>query len=61
LANIQVDRIIASLPFGAQVLNLRMAIESQGLHAGKAVELQIENGALVVRPASHRQAGRPGG
>ena len=32
----------------------KMAVESLGLHAGEAVELHIENGALVVRPASSR-------
>jgi len=31
-----------------------MAVESLGLHAGEAVELQIENGALVVRPVTGR-------
>ena len=31
-----------------------MAVESLGLHAGEAVELEIENGALVVRPATGR-------
>lgn len=32
----------------------KMAVESLGLHAGEAVELEIENGALVVRPVTGR-------
>ena len=32
----------------------KMAVESLGLYAGEAVDLQIENGALVVRPAANR-------
>lgn len=32
----------------------KMAVESLGLHAGEAVSLQVEDGALVVRPAKAR-------
>ena len=32
----------------------KMAVETLGLHEGEAVELKIEDGALVVRPAATR-------
>ena len=34
----------------------KMAVESLGLHEGEAVNLQLEGGALVIRPAKLRYA-----
>jgi antitoxin ChpS len=34
----------------------KMAVESLGFREGEAVQLDIENGALVIRPAARRYA-----
>ena len=34
----------------------KMAVESLGLHEGEAVNLQLEGGSLVIRPAKLRYA-----